>query len=98
MSHLHFFKVGEIITWAKYEYLILLGAFPDKVTLDIDFTNEAVVQCNVPGVKKTVVGDGHLQSNHKWIFILILLSSKNAVSGYCYYFVYSYSFLRNWSR
>ena len=31
---------------------MLLGAFPDKVTPDIDFIDEAVVQCyNVPVVK-----------------------------------------------
>ena len=28
---------------SKYRYLILPGAFPDKVTPDIDFTDEAVV-------------------------------------------------------
>ena len=27
------------------------GAFPDKITPDIDFTSEAVVQCDVPDVK-----------------------------------------------
>ena len=27
------------------------GAFADKVTADIDFTNEVVVQCDVPDVK-----------------------------------------------
>ena len=27
------------------------GAFPDKVTSDIDFTDEVVVQCDVPDVK-----------------------------------------------
>ena len=42
-SHLHFFKVGELMS--KYRYLMLLGAFPDKVTPDIDFIDEAVVQC-----------------------------------------------------
>ena len=30
---------------------MLPGAFPDKVTLDIDLTDEAVVQCDVPVVK-----------------------------------------------
>ena len=44
-SHLHFFKVGELMS--KYRYLMLLGAFPDKVTPDIDFIDEAVVQCYV---------------------------------------------------
>ena len=27
------------------------GAFPDKITLDIDFIDEAVVPCRVPVVK-----------------------------------------------
>ena len=34
--------------WAFDEFL---GAFPDKVTPDIYFTDEVVVQCNVPDVK-----------------------------------------------
>ena len=50
LTHLQFFKVDEIIP-AKYEYLILRGAFPYKVTPDIDFTDEAIVQCDVPFVK-----------------------------------------------
>ena len=36
---------------SKYRYLILPGAFPDKVAPDIDFTDEAVVQCDNPVVK-----------------------------------------------
>ena len=36
---------------SKYRYLILPGAFPDKVTPDTDFTDEAVVQCDNPVVK-----------------------------------------------
>ena len=36
---------------SKYRYLILPGAFPDKVTPDIDFTDEAVVLCDNPVVK-----------------------------------------------
>ena len=34
--------------WASDEYP---GAFPDKVTPDIDFTDEVVVQCDVSDVK-----------------------------------------------
>ena len=30
---------------------MLRGEFPDKVTPDIDFIHEAVVQCDVPVVK-----------------------------------------------
>ena len=51
MSHLQFFKVGEIMV-SKYGHLMLLsGAFPDKFSPDIDFTDEAVGQCAVPVVK-----------------------------------------------
>ena len=30
---------------------MLPGVFPDKVTLGIDFTDEVVVQCDVPVIK-----------------------------------------------
>ena len=54
MSNLQFFKVGKTMV-SKYEYLMLPGAFPDKVTPYIDFTDESVVQsdntCKVPVVK-----------------------------------------------
>ena len=33
----------------KYEHLMLTRAFPDKVTPYIDFKDETVVQCDVPG-------------------------------------------------
>ena len=37
---------------SKYGHLMLPGAFPDKVTLNIDFIDEAVIQCyDVPVVK-----------------------------------------------
>ena len=42
--------MGKIMA-SKYGHLIPPGAFPDKVTPDIDFTDEAVVQCDVPVVK-----------------------------------------------
>ena len=49
-SHLHFFEVSEIMS--KYGYLMLPVTFPDKVTPDIDFIDEAVVQCyDVPALK-----------------------------------------------
>ena len=35
----------------KYEHLMLPGAFPDEVTPVIDFTDEAVVQCDIPVIK-----------------------------------------------
>ena len=45
----------------KYGDFMLPGAFSDKVNLDIDFIDEAVVQCYVPVVKNTFVGVGNLQ-------------------------------------
>ena len=35
----------------KYGYLMLPWAFPVKVAPDFDFTDEVVVQCDVPVVK-----------------------------------------------
>ena len=36
----------------KYGHLMVPGTFPDKVTPDIDFIDEVVVQCyNVPVLK-----------------------------------------------
>ena len=35
----------------KCGYWMLPGAFPDKVTPDIDFPDEVVVQCDVPLLK-----------------------------------------------
>ena len=50
-SHLQFFKVGEVMV-SKYGHLMIpSGASPDKVSPGIDFTDEAVVQCDVPVVK-----------------------------------------------
>ena len=45
-----FFKVGEIMV-RKYGHLILPGVFPDKITLVIDFTDEAVVQYDFQVIK-----------------------------------------------
>ena len=41
--------------------------FPDKVTPDIDFKDELVVQCYAPVVKIFFVGAGNLQmmNDHK---------------------------------
>ena len=39
---------SSVNLWAFDEFS---GAFPDKVTSDIDFTDEVVVQCDVPDVK-----------------------------------------------
>ena len=55
-----FFEVGEIIV-LKYGHLMLPGTFPDKFTPEIDFTNETVVQCDVPVVKILLLGVGILQ-------------------------------------
>ena len=35
----------------KYGHFIPPEVFPDKITTVIDFTDEAVVQCDVPVVK-----------------------------------------------
>ena len=50
LIHLQFFKVGQIMV-SKYGHLMLPGVFPDKVTTDIDFTDEAIVQSDVLVVK-----------------------------------------------
>ena len=50
---------------AKYGYLLLPGAFPDKVTLDIDVIGEAVVQCDVPVVKIPFLRAVNLQMINK---------------------------------
>ena len=39
------------MTWVKYKHSMLQGVFPNKVTLDTDFTDEAVVQCEVLVIK-----------------------------------------------
>ena len=50
LSHLQLFKIGKIMS--KYGHLMLpSGTFPNNVTPGIDFTDEAVVQCDVPVVK-----------------------------------------------
>ena len=51
-SHLQVFKMGEIMTREKCGYLVLLPeAFSNKVTPDIGFAHETVVQCGVSVVK-----------------------------------------------
>ena len=44
--------MGEIMV-SKYGHLMLPGVFPDKITPEIDFTDEAVVQCDVPVITNT---------------------------------------------
>ena len=36
---------------SKYQYLMLPGVFTDKVTPNLDFTDEAVIPHDVPVVK-----------------------------------------------
>ena len=36
---------------SKYGFLMLPGAFQDKVTPDIGFADQVVVQCELPTVK-----------------------------------------------
>ena len=52
LSHLRFGQnnVSKIMV-SKYGHLMLPGAFLDKVTPDIDFTDDIVVQCDSPVVK-----------------------------------------------
>ena len=51
MSHLQFIKVGGMMV-LKYGHLMLpSGTFPDKVIPGIGFTDESIVQCDVPVVK-----------------------------------------------
>ena len=61
LSHLHFFKVGEIMS--KYGHLMLPGAFLDKVTPDIDFmyrwSRGSVFWCSCS--KNTFVGAVNLR-------------------------------------
>ena len=42
---------NEILV-SKYGHLMLPEAFQDQVNPDIDFTDEAVVQCDVSAVKR----------------------------------------------
>ena len=53
LSLLQFFKVGETIA-SKYGDVMLPETFPDKLILHIDFTDEAVVQFDIPVVKITL--------------------------------------------
>ena len=45
---------------SKYRHLVLPGVFPNKIILDIDFADEAVVQCDFP-LAKYFVGAINLQ-------------------------------------
>ena len=54
--HIKFWVIYSFSKWAKkwqtkYGDLMLPGTFLDKMTRDINFTDEAVVQCDVPVVK-----------------------------------------------
>ena len=91
LRHLHFFKV---IMLSKYGYLMLLGAFPDKASPDMDFINESAVQCYVQVVKILL----YVLVIYKWSQIDFDVNTYGAlctVSGYNV--VYSFSFLRRWS-
>ena len=80
---------------SKYGHLMLPGAFPDKVTLNIDFIDEAVIQCyDVPVVKillQVLVISEWPQVN----FDVNTYGPLGSVSGPS--FMYSFSFLRSWS-
>ena len=53
--YLQFFKVGKIMVSNYGLFDGYSGAFSYKVTPDIDFTDEVVVQCDVPDVKVVLV-------------------------------------------
>ena len=44
------FKVG-VIMFLKYSHMMLPGLFTNRITTDIDFIDEAVVECDVLLVK-----------------------------------------------
>ena len=46
---------------AKYRHLMLPEPFPDKVTPNIGFADETIVQRDVLLEKKNFVGDGNLE-------------------------------------
>ena len=45
----------------KYGHLMVLGAFPVKITPDNRFTNEAVHQFDDSSCENSIVGDGNQQ-------------------------------------
>ena len=51
LSHLQLLKVGKMMLSKNGHLILSSGRFPDKVTPGIGFTDEAVVQCDVPVVK-----------------------------------------------
>ena len=81
---------------SKYGHLMLpSGAFPDKVTPDIDFTDETVVQCDVPVVKILL----QVLVIYKWLQINFEVNTYIWHGGLMYYgfwtqfCVWFYSFL-----
>ena len=90
LSHLQFFKVGEIMV-SKYWHLMLHGGFPDKVIPNIDFTDEAVLQCYVLVVKillyVLVIYHWSHWCEYLWRTCVLFCGPS---------FVYCYSFLKSW--
>ena len=79
------------MAWAKYKHLMLPEKSPGKVTSDIDFTYEAVVQRDVLVVKIHF----QLMVIYKWSeinFDVVTSSTVPATS-----FAHNFSCLRNWS-
>ena len=60
-------------------------AFPGKVIRDIDFTNEVVVQCDVPDVKKKknfgMNTYGWLMYLYLYLYIVLISSEIEAYNG-----------------
>ena len=60
MSYLQFFKVGSLMTRAKYDHFTLPGLF--LVIPNIDFTEQVVVQCDrYSSCKNIFVDDDYMQ-------------------------------------
>ena len=60
--------LANIKYWPEFLEYTLPDTFPENVIPDIDFMDEAVVQCYVPVVKLLFAGAGNLQmitGNHK---------------------------------
>ena len=84
-THTFFSYLLILLKWAKqwlgkYEHLTLPGVFSYKATPDIDFTVEALVQCDDDGDIKMIENEFDVSTSRT-------VSRTN--------FVYCFSFLRN---
>ena len=49
--HITFWVIYNFSKWTKHGHVILPGALPNKVTPDIDFKYDAMVECDIQVVK-----------------------------------------------